>query len=45
MAHIIETAIEDNEPLVSNVEEGSGRDVSPEAPEAPPQPKLQTNAE
>ena len=40
MVPVIKTAIEDNGPLYSNVEEGSGRNVSPEAPEvAPPQPK------
>ena len=42
MAHITETAmketaIKDDKLLFSNGEEGSGRDVSPEAP---PKPKL-----
>ena len=46
MAPVIETAIEDDGPLFSDVEEGSGRNVSPEAPEvAPPQPKLRMNTE
>ena len=40
--HITKTAIEANEPLFRDGEEGSGRDVSPEAP---PQPKLQMYAE
>ena len=42
MAHVTKTAIKDNELLFSDSKEGSGRDVSPEAP---PQPKLRTYAE
>ena len=41
MVPVIETAIEDDGPLFSDIEEGLGGNVSPEAPEdAPPQPKL-----
>ena len=41
MVPVIKTAIEDHGPLFSDVEEGSGRNVSPKAPKvAPPQPKL-----
>ena len=41
MVPIIETAIEEDEPSFSDIEEGSGRNVSPEAPKAaPPQLKL-----
>ena len=46
MVPVIETAIEDDGPLFSDVEEGSGRNVSPEAPKVvPPQPKPRVNTE